>query len=174
MKKFFLALLVVTALSSVASARTTPVDSAHEKVVKRGVVETAPKRKTSVIRHSPAMAPKPLFKKSAKKKFAAHKKFQRKTVAAAKKKSGQSFFWKMVRIVSKPAVLLFWLPLTIVAIAIIVQIHRRLPKREKPVEIQHVAEEALEENPSSWDQKLWTWIKDQLRRFKEKPAIASC
>lgn len=172
MKKFFPVILSVAILfvfSSVALAQNKPAPSKKAKVVARGKVETAPKRKNPVVQKRIVMAPKPLLKKVAGKPATLQKAKAKPITNVAEKKAKKSFFWKMAL---NPVAMMVWVPLLLTGIAIVVQVFRLFPRRE-PEEVPEVAEEKAAENLLSWDQEAWIRIKEFASRFKKKPAMAT-
>jgi hypothetical protein len=170
MKKFFpviFSLLVASlfVFSSVALAQNKPAYSKKAKVVTRGKVETAPKRKNPAVQKRSVMTPKPLPKKAMVKPVVQKAKVK----TAAKKKTEKSLFWKMAL---NPVAMIVWVPLFLAGIAIVVQVFRLFPRRE-PEEVPEVVEEKATENLLSWDQEAWILIKEFASRFKKKPVLAA-
>jgi hypothetical protein len=170
MRQFFLILFSVVALfifSSVALAQNTLAHPKKARIVARGKVETAPKRKNPAVGKKIATAPKPMLKKSA---GGATTHQMAKSKIAAKKKAGRSFFWKMTL---NPLAMMIWIPLAIAGIVILIRFYQLFPRRE-PEEIPSACrEEAAEEDCPSWGQRAWTWIKEFFGRCKRKPVMVT-
>jgi hypothetical protein len=106
-----------------------------------------------------------MVKKSARR-FTVRHKSKAKTVA--KNSAGWNPFWKFA---SNPFIIPIWIALFITGLAIF---DRIFWKRREPEVSSTVVEEKAEEDIPSWDQKLWTRIKEFFRRLKKKPALETC
>lgn len=170
MKKFFvniIAVIIAVFFSGIALAQTNQT-AKHRPAVKRGVVETAPKRMP--VAHSrivTAPAKKPLAKTAARKTAVTHTARSKPIV---KGKQGKNGPWK---IVLNPFVMIIWIPLLLSAIAIVVQLYRLFPRREEEEDPAMAEEKADEGETTTWDQRLWDRIKEFFRRLRKKPVLAA-
>lgn len=172
MRKLFAVLVSIVVLgvfSSVALAQSAPASSKKTKVVERGKTKTkavSQKKAPTVQQKRIAMSSKkPLTKKSAAKPVTLQKA---KVKTAAKRKAERSFFGSVML---TPIVMMIWVPLLLAVIVIVIQAFRLFPRRE-PEEMD--VPEETEESLPSWDQKLWSRIKEVVGRIRKKPAMAPC